>query len=112
MYKLIKGKSFNDVFAVDEHDEFAGQLVNDPSGGLHEQPDNTGGPGVFSRVFDGHGPVIHLLPQPSPYGVTDWGQAFENTELIPIGTENLFLDCQFNCEAAFRAEFTAGRPQA
>lgn len=95
MLKLVKGSSnaFSDVFAIDENGCFRGQLINSIEGGCSSNPDNSGGPGFFARVFDGHGAVLHLLPHKSPCGVMNWSEVFVNPELIPAGTLNLFLDC-------------------
>lgn len=86
------------LFAVDENGKFEGQIVNDPTGRCIENPDIVP---YFRRLFDGHGYIYEKGDH--PFGVKNWAQIFTNPELLPSGTEAVFIDPCKNAEDSFNA---------
>lgn len=79
------------LYAV-QGNKFLGKIVNQISGHFSRSPEAED-PSLFARVFSGHGSIYHQHPEPpNHYFVSGWGQLFENPELLPVGTSNLFLD--------------------
>ena len=61
-------------------------------------------PGIFARIFEGHGYVYHLGDNPSnPFFNRSWGEVFDNPELLPEGTRNVFVDQSYSSLVDFRA---------
>jgi hypothetical protein len=80
------------IFAFSSKGKFAGKVINSVCGGCVERPAFSE-PREFALIFDGHGPVMHQKnPAPNPFFVTSWGELFENAEVLPEGTKNIFLD--------------------
>lgn len=46
----------------------------------------------FSYVYGGLGDVYHCCGEGNPFLRRHWGEVFENPELLPPGTLNVFLD--------------------
>lgn len=99
--KLFLVQKNGRIFAT-KSGEFVGMIVNSVDGGCKECPQDD--PSTFARVFDGNGDVYHQHDNPpNPFFLKDWGQIFENPELLPTGTQNIFIDQDFNCRSLFDA---------
>jgi hypothetical protein len=90
-----------DLFAVDEADNFIGKIINEISGKCCDNPANDE-PGVFAKVFGGYGYIYHQEDNPpNPFFIKSWSSVFENPDLLPSGTKNIFIDQQRNAEDDF-----------
>lgn len=95
------------LFAVSKNGEFIGEVVNSISGGCSKNPlyDE---PGVFALIFEGHGYIYHQDDNPpNPFFNKFWGDVFENPELLPEGTRNVFVDNSYSSLVDFRAVLVA-----
>ena len=92
------------LFATKESGEFIGKIINDISGDCHEHPINDD-PDIFSRVFGGKGDIYHVCDTPpNPFFNHSWSEVFENPELLPTGTKNVFIDQSQDAALDFRSE--------
>lgn len=93
----------DELFAVDQDDNFIGKIVNSIAGGCEPNPPSDE-PGVFERIFGGGGYIYHVVDNPpNPFFNKSWGEVFENSELLPVGTKNVFIDQSYDCWLDFRA---------
>ena len=91
------------LFAVSEDEQFIGEIINSIEGGCSANPPIEE-PGIFARIFEGHGYVYHLGDNPSnPFFNRSWGEVFDNPELLPEGTRNVFVDQSYSSLVDFRA---------
>lgn len=100
VFTLIKKHEY--LFAIDiETNRFAGQVINDAYGHCVENPEYDHN---FRRLYDGHGDIYEMGDH--LFGVKNWGDIFSNPELLPIGTNQVFLDMGSNALSSFKAEYS------
>jgi fructose 1,6-bisphosphatase len=60
-------------------------------------------PITFAKVFSGQGTVLHQCDRPpNPFFVKSWGEVFQNPELLPPKTKNIFIDESTDAHLNFR----------
>ena len=89
----------DELYAVENDGSFIGKIVNRTycvegiSGYCVENPEYEN-PGTFERCYSEHGYIYHQSDNPpNPFFVKSWSQVFDNPELLPNGTKNVFIDC-------------------
>lgn len=94
---------YNGLFAVDESGNFIGKIVNEATGKCCDNPTQDT-PGVFDRLFGGHGYIYHQSDNPpNPFFNRDWSEVFSNPEMLPTATKNVFVDQCKDAENDFYA---------
>jgi hypothetical protein len=83
------------LFALDLLGNLAGKVVNNLSGSCEENPISVEA-GLFGFVYGGHGDVYHFSDNPPNPFFCKAEDVIENIELIPCGTEHMFLDASSN----------------
>lgn len=82
----------NTLFAVDANQEPIGKVINCTDGGCFDNPPIEEAD-FFFKIFSGHGYIYHQHDNPpNPFFNKSWGEVFENPELLPVGTKNIFID--------------------
>jgi hypothetical protein len=84
-----------ELFALDSSGNLIGKVINNLSGGCENNPVSVEA-GLFSSVYSGHGDVYHFSDNPPNPFFRRAEDVIENIELLPFGTEHLFLDASPN----------------
>jgi hypothetical protein len=83
------------LFALDPSGNLLGKVVNDLSDGCEENPVSVEAD-LFSFVYGGHGYIYHFSENPLSPFFCRAKDVIENIELLPHGTEHMFLDASLN----------------
>jgi len=83
------------LFALDPSGNLVGKVVNNLSGGCEENPMSVEA-SLFSFVYGGHGYIYHFSDNPPNPFFCRAEDVIENIELLPHGTEHMFLDASPN----------------
>jgi hypothetical protein len=83
------------LFALDPSGSLLGKVVNDLSDGCEENPMSVEA-SLFSFVYGGHGYTYHFSNNPPNPFFCRAKDVIENIELLPYGTEHMFLDASPN----------------
>lgn len=93
----------NELYVIDKQGKFIGKIINSIAGGCNPNPPYDE-PGTFAVVFGGHGYIYHVVDNPpNPFFNKSWGEIFQNPELLPKGTKNVFIDQSIDCWLDFQA---------
>lgn len=99
----------DELYAVENNGDFIGRIVNRTyciegvSGYCVENPEPETA-GTFERCYSGLGYIYHQSDNPpNPFFVKFWNQVFDNPELLPKGTKNVFIDQSQDAQDSFNA---------
>ena len=84
------------LFVLTNDGKLIGKVINSCDGGCVENPP-TEEAGLFDRIYGGNGDIYHQHDNPpNPFFYKSWGEVFENPEILPVGTKNVFIDQSHN----------------